>query len=161
MISRIKNNISVLRKYFLGYCAAVFPLLEIITIFISLEDFGIDSKKSKIMLFIILICVGTFTAVFSTLLQTKKQIFGDTSKGCSICYGDLMKIAFNNRKMKEKIIVIHVNRCFDLSCENNLIRENSIHGQFLKKYIHNEDEREKLHNYIESYLKNRNGGLKR
>lgn len=156
MINRIKNNFKVLKKCFLGYCATIFPLLEVVTIFIPLEDFGINSRQSKILLFIVLLCIGIAFAVISILLRRKKQVFGDTSNGCTICYGDLMKIAFDNQEKKEKIIVIHVNRCFDLSCENNLIRENSIHGQFLQKYIHGENEREELHNYIENDLTNRN-----
>lgn len=156
MINRIKNNFKVLKKCFLGYCATIFPLLEVVTIFIPLEDFGVNSRQSKILLLIVLLCIGIAFAVISIFLRRKKQIFGDTSKGCTICYGNLMNIAFDNRKKKEKIIVIHVNRCFDLSCENNLIRGSSIHGQFIDKYIDNEDEKEKLHNYIESDLKNRN-----
>jgi hypothetical protein len=67
-----------------------------------------------------------------------------------------MEISFNKKKEQKKIVAIHVNRCFDLSCEDNLIRESSIHGQFIDKYINDEDEKEKLHNYIESNLKSRN-----
>lgn len=130
MINRIKNNFKVLKKCFLGYCATMFPLLEVVTIFIPLEDFGVNSRQSKILLLIVLLCIGIVFAVISIFLRRKKQVFGDTSKGCTICYGNLMKIAFDNREKKEKIIVIHVNRCFDLSCEDNLIRESSIHGQF-------------------------------
>lgn len=156
MINRIKNNFKILKKCFLGYCATIFPLLEVVTIFIPLEDFGINSRRAKILLFILLLCIGIAFSVISILLRRNKQVFGDTNNGCTICYGNLMKIAFDNKEKKEKIIVIHVNRCFDLSCENNLIRENSIHGQFLKKYIHDENERNELHNYIENDLTNRN-----
>ncbi|MCD7872505.1 MAG: DUF6430 domain-containing protein [Clostridiales bacterium] len=156
MINHIKNNISVLWKYFVGYYAALFSVLEIITFFMSFEDIGIVNKKSKITIFCISLGIAIFLSIMSIFLRRKKKLFGNMNQGLTIRYGDLMKTTFNNKKGKKKIIVIHVNRCFDLSCEGNLIRESSIHGQFIDKYIDNEDEKEKLHNYIESNLKNRN-----
>lgn len=152
----IKNNFKVLKNVFLKYCAVIFPLLEVITIFISLEDLGFKNKHTKILFFSIILIFGVIIAVICICLRKKKQIFGDTSNGCYISYGNIIESAFNNKNSKEKIIVIHVNRCFDLSCENNLIRKDSIHGQFLQKFIHNDEERNKLHNYIENDLKNRN-----
>ncbi len=156
MINRIKNNISVLKKYFIKYYAVIFSVLEVITFFMPFEDMGIINKKSKIIIFCISFGIAIVLSIISILLRRKKKLFGNINQGLTICYGDLMKTAFNKKKGKKKIIVIHVNRCFDLSCEDNLIRESSIHGQFIDKYIDNEIEKEKLHNYIESDLENRN-----
>lgn len=153
MINRIKNNISVLRKYLVGYYAAIFSILEVITLFMSFEDMGITNKKSRFIVFCISLGMAIVLSFVSILLRRKKQLFGDVNRGLTIRYGNLMKIASSNRK--KKIIVIHVNRCFDLSCENNLIRVDSLHGQFINTYIHNEEEKEKLHNYIQSDLDNR------
>lgn len=156
MINCIKNNISVLLKYFVGYYATFFSVLEVITFFMPFEEMGIINKKSKIIIFCISLGIAVVLSIMSILLRRKKKLFGNINHGLTISYGDLMKIAFNKKKGQKKIVVIHVNRCFDLSCEDNLIRESSIHGQFIDKYINNEDEKEKLHNYIESDLKNRN-----
>lgn len=156
MISRIKNNVSVLWKYFVGYYVAFFSVLEVIAFFISFEDIGIVNKKSKFAIFCISLGIDVVLSIMSVLLRRKKKLFGGINHGLVISYGDLMKIAFRKKKRQKKIVVIHVNRCFDLSCEDNLIRESSIHGQFIEKYIKNEDEKEKLHNYIEANLKNRN-----
>ena len=79
MINRIKNNFKILKKCFLGYCATIFPLLEVVTIFIPLEDFGINSRRAKILLFIVLLCIGIAFSVISILLRRNKQVFGDTS----------------------------------------------------------------------------------
>lgn len=156
MINRIKSNISVFWKYFVGYYTTLFSLLEVVTFFISFEDMGIIKKKFKITVFCISLGFAVILSIISILLRRKKKLFGNMNQGLTISYGDLTKIAFSKKKDKKKIIVIHVNRCFDLSCENNLIRESSIHGQFIDKYINNENEKEKLHNYIESDLKKRN-----
>lgn len=64
MINRIKNNFKILKKCFLGYCATIFPLLEVVTIFIPLEDFGINSRRAKILLFIVLLCIGIAFLLF-------------------------------------------------------------------------------------------------
>ncbi len=156
MINRIKNNVSVLKKYFIRYYAVIFSIFEVIIFFMPFEDIGIIDKKSRIIMFCISLGIAVVLSIISILLRRKKKLFGDMNQGLTISYGDLMKVAFNKRKEQKKIVVIHVNRCFDLSCENNLIRESSIHGQFINKYIHNESEKEKLHNYIESDLESRN-----
>lgn len=153
MINRIKNNIKVLRKYFVRCYASIFSILEVINLFMPFDDMGITNRKSRIIVFCVSLGIAVILSIVLILLRKKKQLFGDMNRGLSIRYGDLMKIASSNRK--RKIVVIHVNRCFDLSCENNLIREDSLHGQFINKYIHNEKEKEELHNYIQSYLENR------
>lgn len=156
MINRIKNNVSVLKKYFIRYYAVIFSIFEVIIFFMPFEDMGIINKKSRIIMFCISLGIAAVLSIISILLRRKKKLFGNMNQGFTISYGDLMKVAFSKKKEKKKIVVIHVNRCFDLSCENNLIRESSIHGQFINKYIHNESEKEKLHNYIESDLESRN-----
>lgn len=65
-------------------------------------------------------------------------------------YGDLMKIAFP--KKKDKIVVIAVNRCFDMVVNQDIIFEGSVHGQFIKRDVHNDSERAVLESNIKKSL---------
>lgn len=154
MKSWIKSNYSVLRKYFLAYCSAVFALLEIVCIFISLDDCGIDTRTKKAILFIICLVIAIALTIINVLARNKKQIFGDINRGLTIQYGDVIKIGFPKKDKGGRIIVIPVNRCFDLSCENNLINPTSIHGQWINQYITNEEERKRIKNRIDDILQN-------
>ena len=87
-------------------------------------------------------------------VRNKKQIFGDINRGLILEYGDVIKLGFSKKSKEVKIIVIPVNRCFDLSCESNLINPTSIHGKWIKAYIQTEDERIALKHKIEIALKN-------
>lgn len=87
-------------------------------------------------------------------VRNKKQIFGDINRGLILEYGDVIKLGFSKKSKEGKIIVIPVNRCFDLSCESNLINPTSIHGKWIKAYIQTEDERIALKHKIEIALKN-------
>lgn len=155
MVDYIKVNFKVLFKYFIAICGIIFTPIEAVSIFIGFEDFGITelSKKLWILAGVLLIPIA-FSLLFVTF-RNKKKLFGDINKGLSIQYGDLMKIGFPTKRKKKKIVVIHVNRCFDVSCENNLIRDNSVHGQWLQRFIKNEEERLELNNYIQHNLEER------
>lgn len=154
MCDWIKNNFSVLRKYFLAYCSAIFALLEIANIFLSLDEFGIDTKSKKLILFCVCILIAIIISIINVLVRRKKQVFGDINRGLTLRYGDVIKIGFTKKPKEEIIIVIPVNRCFDISCENNLINSTSIHGQWIDAYIKSEEERTALKNKIDNILQN-------
>lgn len=154
MINWMKCNLSVLWKYFLAYCSAIFALLEIVSIFLSIDDCGVNTKTKKIILFVICILIAIIVSFINVAVRNKKQIFGDINRGLILEYGDVIKLGFSKKSKEGKIIVIPVNRCFDLSCESNLINPTSIHGKWIKAYIQTEDERIALKHKIEIALKN-------
>lgn len=152
MLNWMKCNLFVLWKYFLAYCSAIFALLEIVSIFLSLDDCGVNTKTKKIILLVICILIAIIVSFINVAVRNKKQIFGDINRGLILKYGDVIKLGFRKKSKEGKIIVIPVNRCFDLSCESNLINPDSVHGQWLRQYIANEDEKNNLKNAIDSFL---------
>lgn len=154
MFSWIRCNLPVLKKYFLAYCSAIFALLEIVCIFVSLDDCGINTKTKKVVLFCVCLLASIIISIISVAVRNKKQIFGDINRGLTLKYGDVIKLGFSNKSNEGIIVVIPVNRCFDLSCENNLINPTSIHGQWIKKYIPNETDRKNVKNRIDTILQN-------
>lgn len=156
MLSWIRCNLPVLKKYFLASCSGIFALLEIVCIFISLDDCGINTKTKKAIVFGVCILVSIVFAIISVAVRNKKQLFGDINRGLSVQYGDVIKLGFPKKKTGGRIVVIPVNRCFDLSFENNLINPTSIHGQWINQYIPDNEERRKIKNKIDAILQNRN-----
>ena len=159
MLNWMKCNMAVLWKYFLAYCSAIFALLEIVNIFLSIDECGVNTKTKKIILFGIFVFISVIISVINVAVRNKKQIFGDINRGLTLKYGDVIKLGFHKKSKNGIIIVIPVNRCFDLSCENNLINPTSIHGQWIEQYITNEAERKKLKNQIDSFLQNCNSQI--
>lgn len=156
IINIIKINTGVILKYFLSIWGALSAITSLLLAFISWDEFGITKLSHKILILIGMAVISVITAVITILLRKEKAIFGDINKGLSIKYDDIINLGFNNSGKSKKIIVIPVNRCFDLSCENNLVSEASIHGQWINKYISTEDDRNEIHNKIESILKEQN-----
>ncbi len=154
MVNWIRCNFSVLRKYFFVYCSAIFALLQTTLIFVSFEDFGIDTKPKKLMVLLVCVLISTIISITIVRYKNKKQIFGDINRGLTIRYDDIIKLAFDDTNLKEKIVVIPVNRCFDLSCDNNLINPISIHGQWINKYIISETQKNILFDEISNMLAN-------
>ena len=124
--------------------------------FISWEDIGINNLLYKFLVLIVIVIISLLVAAIAIILRNNKIIFGETDKGLSIQYGDVIKLGFDNHGKSKKIIVIPVNRCFDLSCENNLISETSIHGQWLNNCIGSENDRIELHQKIDTFLSDQN-----
>lgn len=152
MLNRLKINGIVIFKYCLSIWGTISTIVSLILAFVSWNEIGITDFWYKIL---VLIGIGFFSLVLSVLIvifKNSKKIFGDKDKGLSVEYGDIIESAFDNCGKSKKIIVIPVNRCFDLSCENNLISEKSIHGKWLKKFIPSEKERNELHKKIEVIL---------
>lgn len=155
-IKRFKNNGSVLLKYFSSVWGVLSAIASFVLIFVSWDDMGIAKLSHRICFLVGVSIVALFIAVLAVFVRNKKTVFGDIDKGLLIEYGDIIKLGFDNCEKGKKIIVIPVNRCFDLSCENNLIAEISIHGQWINKYISSKDHRDKVHQDIEDFLAHQN-----
>lgn len=154
MINWFRCNLPVLNKYFLACCSAIFAIIEIVCIFISLDDCGINTITKKVVLFCICLLASIIISIISVAVRNKKQLFGDINRGLTIKYGDVIKLGFFNKTKEGIIVVIPVNRCFDLSCDNNLINPTSIHGQWINHYITNDEERKRIKNRIDVALQN-------
>lgn len=156
MINRIKANCAVLIKYGLAYWSSLSALACVWLSFISWEDMGINRKLHRVMLLLGIVAFSFILSVFTIFLRKRKKIFGDINKGVTLCYGDIIKLGFPKRLSKKRIVVIPVNRCFDLSYEGNLISEKTIHGQWIKRYITSEQKRENIHKEILNKLAQQN-----
>lgn len=141
MINRIKNNLHFIFNRFTFVVSIVFALLSGIQMFIDWDNIGIDDIKNKIavLLGILMIC-AIISIVWGMVFANKITIYSKDDVEIEVRYGDLMKIAFPKKKKNDKIVVIAVNRCFDMVVSQDLIYEGSVHGQFIKRYVHNESE---------------------
>ena len=154
MIDRIKANFISLVRYFFAIWSSLSALAGAWLTFVSWEDMGITSRFARILILLGIILIAMIFAAVIILCRNSKRIFGDINKGVELCYGDIIRIGFP-KKEQRRIVVIPVNRCFDLSCEGNLISRRSIHGQWIEKYIDNDDERVQLTNKIQQILADR------
>ena len=141
MINRIKNNLHFIFNRFTFVVSIVFALLSGIQMFIDWDNIGIDDIKNKIavLLGILMIC-AIISIVWGMVFANKIAIYSKDDVEIEVRYGDLMKIAFPKKKKNDKIVVIAVNRCFDMVVSQDLIYEGSVHGQFTKRYVRNESE---------------------
>lgn len=153
MINRIKNNLHFIFNRFTFVVSIIFALLSGIQMFIDWDNIGIDDIKNKIavLLGILMIC-AIISIVWGMVFANKITIYSKDDVEIEVRYGDLMKIAFPKKKKKDKIVVIAVNCCFDTVVNQDLIFEGSVHGQFLKRYVHNESERAGLEANIKKSL---------
>lgn len=142
MINRIKNNIKYIFTRFTLIVSVVFALISGVQMFIDWDNIGIDDTKNKlaILLGILMLC-GISSIIWGIFLANKITIYSKDDVEIEVMYGDLMKIAFPKKKKKDKIVVIAVNRCFDMVVSQDLIYEGSVHGQFLKRFVHDDSER--------------------
>lgn len=153
MINRIKNNLHFIFNRFTFVVSIVFALLSGIQMFIDWDNIGIDDIKNKIavLLGILMIC-AIISIVWGMVFANKIAIYSKDDVEIEVRYGDLMKIAFPKKKKNDKIVVIAVNICFDMVVSQDLIYEGSVHGQFIKRYVHNESERAGLEANIKKSL---------
>lgn len=156
MINRIKTNFLTIFKYFLSCWGALSALAGLWLSFFSWDDMGIDSKIQRILILAGIVCIGLLIATLTVLFRNQKRISGDINKGLSLCYNDIIKLGFPKKTVSKRIIVIPVNRCFDLSCKNNLISEKSIHGQWINNLIDTKQKAQELHLLIQNDLQKRN-----
>ena len=63
-----------------------------------------------------------------------------------------MKIAFPKKKVEKRIVVIAVNQCFDTTVDQNVIRDSTVHGQFINNYVKTQNDLIRLQNEISESL---------
>lgn len=154
---RVKVNGKAIKIKFVSLVASVFAVITAILSFVSFEDFGIQNSYFKLTILIGIVIITGIISLLLVLTRNKRIICDQTNCNITIRYGDLMELGFPKKTMQKRIIVIPVNQCFDLSCENNLIRESSVHGQWIGKYIHSEVERSQLNSILQKRLKTEYG----
>ena len=153
MFCRIKNNLHFIFNKFTLVVSVVFALISGIQLFIDWDNIGINDIKNKIAILLgILIICAIISIIWGMLFANKITIYSKDDVEIEVRYGDLMKIAFPKKQKKEKIVVIAVNCCFDTIVNQDIIFEGSVHGQFLKRYVHNEAERASLEANIKKSL---------
>ena len=154
MINRIKCNWNTIKNLFKSVTGTLLGIVTLFLTFLTWEDLGIKRIHVKLIILLAVIIISVFISAICIICKRRRIIIGDNNRGVVVCYGDLFEIAFSDKYLGEKIVVIPVNRCFDVSCENNLIAENSIHGKWLKRYISSEEQRNELNIKIQKLLSN-------
>lgn len=156
MIERIKNNIAVLIKYTLTCWGGLSAFAGVWLSFVTWDDMGITVKSHRILILIVLAAASLLISVIMIFFRNQKKIFGDINRGVTLCYGDIIKIGFPKAAGPKRIVVIPVNRCFDLSCEGNLVSRKTVHGQWIERYIRSDKDRMQIQESIQQSLNERN-----
>lgn len=154
MIIRIKNNAKYIFTHFTFIASMIFGLISIIQMFVGWDTLGVkDDTKCKIFIFSAILVTSIIVAlIWGICFSNKKRVFIEDEVEIVVKYGDLFKIAFPQSQKNEKIVVIAVNRCFDTIISKDLIKADSMHGQFLQKFIKNDSDRLQLDREIETSL---------
>ncbi len=155
MLLRIKNNAKYIFTCFTVISSIVFGLLSILQMFVNWDIFGVenDDTKCKITIFcIILVGCMVLALIQFIFFSNSKSIFLKDEVEIIVKYGDLLKIAFPKKSKGDKIVVIAVNRCFDTVINQDIIKVDSVHGQFLKLFVADDLARQRLDNAIEASL---------
>lgn len=155
MIKRIKNNLKHICSRFTLLASMVFGAISIVQMFVDWSAFGIEEVnfKCKIIVFLaVLFACGICAIIWGVFLSNKITVFSEDDVQIVVKYDDLMKIAFPRKQKEERIVVIAVNCCFDTEISQDLIREQTVHGQFLKQFVSNEFEKQCLDNAIEKSM---------
>lgn len=156
MLIRIKNNAKYIFSCFTVIASVVFGMVSALQIFIDWNVFGVESNNIKCKIIILgLIIFGcvVLALIWSIFFSGSKKILSDDEVKIIVKYDDLLKIAFPAKNVGEKIIVIAVNRCFDTIVDQDIIKSDSVHGQFLQLFAPNDTARQRLDNAIESSLR--------
>lgn len=121
MISRIKNNIKYIISRFTLIVSIVFGLIAGIQIFIDWDNIGVDNTKNKIAILIVVLALcGIISLIWGIFLSNNRIIYSKDEVEIEVRYGDLMKIAFPKKNKTKRIVVIAVNRCFDMVVDKDL-----------------------------------------
>lgn len=119
----------------------IYTVLTIVLTFLTWEEIGVESKQIRIILLITVLIVSACLAIaYICLIKNKVIIYENGNSKITICYDDIIKIAFKkNKKNNKKIVVIPVNTCFDTIVDEDiskvkkpLVSLESIHGKWIK-----------------------------
>lgn len=154
MITRIKNNTKYIFSRFTVISSLLFGIISIIQMFVGWDIIGIKEElKYRIFIFIICLVVCIMVAlIWGLFFANEKKILIEDEVEIVVKYGDLLKVAFPKKHKTEKVIVIAVNRCFDTVISEDLVKADSVHGQFLQKFIKNDSDRLQLDREIDASL---------
>ena len=154
----IKNNIQYLCK------KALYIAFSISTI-ASIYEIGIgkiiDKNEKYLKVIVLLLFVFVILFLLSFILITLYYCFRKTfvifttdKHSIYLHFGDLFNNEIINNKAQLKNVVINVNRCFDIIVNNELISENTLQGQVIKKlYSEQKYNEKKLKDTINNSLK--------
>lgn len=153
MFNRLKCNLNTVKKIFMSVAGTLFGFVTLFLAFLTWDDLGIKRVHMKIIVLLVILMISLILSAIYIVCKRTTIVLGDNNRGIEVCYGDLLENAFCDKYLGERIIVIPVNRCFDVSCENNLIAESSIHGKWLEHYISSKEQRNEINNEIQKLLK--------
>lgn len=151
---RLLINIDYIKSNSKNYISVVFSLIGVIGTFISIPELITPDKAIAFLVVSVAACflVSVLNAFFS---NTNHVFTTGTGKNIYIKYGDIFSKKIT-RKAKKRIIVVPVNRCFDVIVNDELISANTIHGQCIKKLIPKYHSEESLNDLIQQELDNQN-----
>lgn len=155
----LKRNLNEITKSSLVIMGTAFSVLSILLSFVSWDDMGVTAISNKIVIFILMIIISIVFGIMKWSSKTCKT-FWDSGKGTvSVQYGNLMKIAFNERRQGRKIVVVPVNTTFDTivdsKLENNakpLVSPTTIHGQWINCMVESGTPVSEIDSRIEDYM---------
>lgn len=155
----LKRNLNEITKSSLVIMGTAFSALSILLSFVSWDDMGVTAISNKIVIFILMIIISIVFGIMKWSSKTCKT-FWDSGKGTvSVQYGNLMKIAFNERRQGRKIVVVPVNTTFDTivdsKLENNakpLVSPTTIHGQWINCMVESGTPVSEIDSRIEDYM---------
>lgn len=163
-MKKLKLNFKYICKLWWDISSIIFSMLSIFLLFISWENLEILKPEIKVVILIGLLILIFVISCFFVLNIIKENIVWKKGKNeIKIIYSDIFKIGFESYKSK-KIVVIPVNNTFDTIIEepgegviNPLVSPNTIHGQWIKRYLKETKITQKeLNNKIQEDLKKRN-----
>lgn len=154
MLLRIKNNIRYIFTRFTFITSLIFGLISTIQLFVG-WDVLLKKEQTNVKIIILLsivVCCAGISLIWGVFFSNSRTVLIEDDVRIEVKYGDLMKIAFPKKYVGEKIVVIAVNRCFDTVINQDLIKRDSVHGQFLQQYAPNDGARQHLDDAIENSL---------
>lgn len=155
MLLRIKNNAKFIFTRFTVVASMVFGVISIVQMFVDWDILGekFDDTKCKIaILCLILVSCVVIALIWGILGSNSKSVLLEDEVHIVVKYGNLLKIAFPRKNRGKKIVVIAVNRCFDTIVSQDLIKDDSMHGQFLQLYATDDSARQRLDDEIDASL---------
>lgn len=131
------NAKTILKQSWLGL-VHIIALAGFVVALCPLKHPSLTNTVAVIFLlcFSVLICATVKVSCF----DKSNTIFYRGTTSINVCYGDLLKLAFNNNLNEKRIVVIPVNTCFDTIVDEAgvhrpLVSAKTLHGQWINKMI--------------------------
>ena len=140
LLMRAKHNWKPFFTCLVTLWSVISALLGLLLSFVSWEELQILRVRDRLLILLGLTILLLVVSMLWVLCQNFRQITGRKDCGVILEYGDVIKQAFSDRTHR-RIVVIPVNRCFDLTTEENLVNPSTIHGQWLARAVPTERDR--------------------